>query len=205
MKRLASVLAAATLLASGSAHAKDYGDAGVIEIGGSVGFSNTTTTMTDDDSDEDVVDETSTGISISPDIYYYLAPGLPLVASLSLGMDSTKDEIFEETTNDTDVEAAIGAGYLVPVGKARIGPLAQAKFISRSSKSDSDEFGDSESTQSGPGVRLAGVAKMPVESGGVITAGLFVDYNMLAYESEGYESDITEMNIGVAVGFGVWF
>ena len=51
----------------------------------------------------------------------------------------------------------------------------------------------------------SGVAKLPIGGGGVITAALFVDYDMLKEDFEGAKADITRTTIGTSVGVSVWF
>jgi hypothetical protein len=208
MKRTAAILTAGALLASGSAWAKDYGDAGTIEIGGNVSFGSSTTKFTETESaipgDQDTVDETGTAIDVSPEVTFFLLPGLALFGNLGLGMSTTDDKLDDSKTTGQDMRVGVGAGYLLPIGKSRIGPAARLNYISESETDDSGGT-KTETTLTGQGVTVAGVAKLPIGGGGVITAALFVDYAMLAADADGAKADVTRTTIGTSVGVSIWF
>lgn len=208
MKRTAAILTAGALLASGSALAKDYGDAGTIEVGGTVGFGSSTTKMHETESavpgDQDTVDESSTTIDLSPEVTFYLLPGLALLGSIGIGMDSTDDKLDDSKNSSQDMRIGVGAGYLLPIGKSRIGPAARLNYIS-GTDTDDDGTTKTETKVTGQGVTVAGVAKLPIGGGGVITAALFMDYDMLKSDTEGSKADVTRTTIGTSVGVSIWF
>lgn len=208
MKRTAAILTAGALLASGSAWAKDYGDAGTIEVGGTASFGSRTTKLTESESsipgDQDVADETSTTIDISPEVTFYLLPGLALLGSIGIGTDSTDDKAFDNKSTSQSMNVGVGAGYFLPIGKARIGPGARLKYISET-QTDDDGTSKEEATLTGQGVTVAGVAKLPIGGGGVITAALFMDYDMLKADSDGAKADVTRTTVGTSVGVSIWF
>lgn len=205
MKRSIMLFASGLLLTSGSALAKDYGDAGTIELGGDFVFTSSSAKLEDDDTGFKT-DNTGTDLEIAPSAYYYLIDGLPLIVSLELGMSSDTDN--ESSPKETDTTQGfglgLGTGYFVKVGKARIGPAISLGFSTETQKSDSD---DSEITRSGPEVTIAGLAKLPIGTGGVITAGLFIENEMQTEKVKDVdgEADVNTLSIGTSIGFSVFF
>ena len=206
MRRVATVIATGLLLSSGSALAKDYGDAGTIELGGNVFFESTSTKLEDDDNNFKT-DESGTDITLAPDVFYYLMPGLPIIGGIELGMENQKDNEDDSTSATTGFGVGVGTGYFVKVGAARLGPAAQLRFSQETTKTDDGAGVETETTLSGPGVRLGALAKLPIGSGGVITAGLFMNYDTLKEKVKDVdgETDVTSMSFGTTVGVSVWF
>ena len=199
---------AALLLVTGSASAKEYGKVGTIELGGTFAGGSTTS-----DFDEgDVLaesKETQTDIQIRPGIGFFLVPGIALVGELGLETRSLKVDGSDRIDNTQDISLAVGGALLLPVGKARIGPQLMLAYTSNTSKVDDGAGNETTQTYTGPGVRIAGVAKMPVGEGGVITAGLFAEYDTLAgkFEQGGIEADSERIDtgFGTLVGFSIYF
>ena len=208
MKKVAAMVVAGTLMASGSAMAKDYGDAGTIELGGTVAFGSSTTKMTESESaipgDQDTVDESATEIAIQPELTFYLLPGLALLGSVGVGMESFDNKLDDSKQTTQTLNVGVGAGYFLPIGKSRIGPGVRLKYISETDKFD-DGTDETESTLAGQGVTVAGIVKLPIGGGGVITGSLYVDYDMLKADDDGAKADVTRTTIGTAVGVSVWF
>ena len=205
MKRLTTILMTGALLGSGTAWAKDYGDSGTIDLSGNFGFTQRTVKMTETETDADSLDDTNTDIEIQPEVAFFLLPGLAILGSASVSQSTLKDNLEDDTSSDQRISIQAGGGYLLGVGTARLGPFLKVGFIQGSSKSD---FGgtDAEDTYSGPSVQLGGAMKLPVGSGGVITAALMLEQNMLKYEYEGgVEADVTETGVIMSLGVGVWF
>ena len=205
MKRI--ILAAGLMLTSTTALAKDYGDSGTIEIGGDVSFASTASKT--EDKDVDFKQDTSgTAMELQPSLYYYLLDGLPLIVSLELSSESSTDNESDpkETDTTTGFGIGLGTGYFLKVGKARIGPAISFGFgnETQTSKAGSAE---TEVTRSGPEVTIGGLAKLPVGTGGVITAGLFIEQEMQKEKVKDVdgEADVTTTSIGTSVGFSVFF
>jgi len=206
MKRASTILMAGALLASGSAYAKDYGDSGTIELGGNLQFVSSSS-KTEDKDINFKTDNSSTDITLEPEVSFFLLGGLPLFVGLELGMNSSKDNEAETSQDTTKFGLNLGTGYLVKIGKARIGPAVALGFSQETRKSDNGPGADSEVTRSGPGVTIAGLAKLPIGSGGVITAGLFVENQMLTEKIKDVdnEADVTTLSFGTSIGVSVFF
>lgn len=188
---------AASLLAAAPASARDYGEAGTIELGGGLSIGNTTQDFDNGGKD------TRTDITISPEVGYFVMDGLIVLGTLGLGMSSVDYE-GDEKDESTDISVGAGAGYLLPVGIARIGPAARVRYIMDEFKSTSG--GTTSTTDvTGMGFDIAGVAKLPVGSGGVITASLFYSMENLTAKSGGAEGDLDRTAIGTSVGFSIFF
>ena len=205
MKRLTAILIVGAVFASASAWAKEYGDAGTIEVGGTVAFGSRTTKLTDKDTDEDAVDESSTTIDVSPEVSYFVMPGVAVLGRIGIGMTDTDDKLFDEKSSSQDMEIGVGGAYLLNLGKARVGPGLLVRYISETEAFE-DDTGEDETTLTGQGVTAGGLLKLPIGGGGVITAALFLDYDMLQAEFEGGgEADVTRMTFGTTVGASIWF
>ena len=205
MKRASAILMAGALLASGSTNAKDYGDAGTIELGGNLSFVSASS-KTEDKDINFKTDNSSTDVSLEPEISYFLIGGLPLFVGLDVGMNSSKDNEADTTEDTTGFGLNLGTGYLLKIGKARLGPAISLGFSQETTKVD-DGTNETERTRSGPGVTVAGLAKLPIGSGGVITAGLFVENKMHTEKIKDVdgEADITTLSFGTSIGVSVFF
>lgn len=204
MKRLTTVVALTTMLCSGSAWAKEYGDAGTIDITGNVRFAQTTTKMTETETDADTEDNSSTDIELMPEVAFFLLPGVAILGSLELSQDSFKDNLDDSSSTSQDMAVRVGGAYLLSVGTARIGPALRVGYITTNTK---EEFGgdDSEAKTSGPTVQLGGLMKLPIGSGGVVTAALTAEQEMLTFDFDGNEGDQTNTTLGLSLGVGIYF
>lgn len=206
MRRMA-FLAAGLMLTSTTALAKDYGDSGTIEIGGDVSFASTSSKTEDKDVDFKQ-DSSGTAMEVQPSLYYYLLDGLPLIVSLELTSESSTDNESDpkETDTTTGFGLGLGTGYFLKIGKARIGPAISLGFANETQKSKAGSA-ETEVTRSGPEVTIGGLAKLPVGTGGVITAGLFIENEMQTEKVKDVdgEAEVNTLSIGTSVGFSVWF
>lgn len=214
MKRnVTAVLVTGALLASGSAFAKDYGDAGTIELGGNLQFLSSTTKLEDDEGVlTSKTDRTATDMQIGPSISYYLAGGLPIIADIGIGMESSKDNEDDSTEDTQTIRFAVGSGYFLKIGAARIGPAALIGYRSETTKTKDDDGAggtvESETTYTGQELVAGGVAKLPIGGGGVITAALFLQYGMGEEEikdAPGDPTEVTTVGFGTSIGVSVWF
>lgn len=199
--RLMAAVAIATLAAPASVHAKEYGKAGTIELGGS--FSAGTSTVELEDDAGDKTKTTNSGLSIGPDVGFFLLPGIELIGALRLGYEIEDDDTVTDTTSSLGL--GVGGGILLPVGRARIGPQMLLTYTSQTQTSkDTSDDTETEVTFVGPGVRLQGVAKLPIGEGGIITAGLYMEYFELEIGGDADDTQ-THTEFGTAVGFSVYF
>lgn len=212
MKRLILILASAlaAVPAVASASEESYMHPGQIEAGGLIGIISQTQTYKPDGGDE--TKTTVTGIAIQPEVTYFVADGFGLIGRLDVLNFSQKFE-DEDPTTQTIIGLGVGAGYYVNAGIARVGPQAILKFRQQTIKIPNVDFGagpdDLDITQTDTGAEVGVLAKVPVGNGGVIAAGLVVDYANVAqkieYATLEAEPTGTVTNIGARVGYFVTF
>jgi hypothetical protein len=191
MKRV--ILAAAILALPTAAHAKDYADAGTVEVGGTFGFSSDST-----DFDKGGKD-TQTDMTISPSIGYFVIPGLE--ANIGVNIDNSTDKPDGGTkTTDTTFTPNLGAAYFVGAGPVKVGPAIQLDIINESHKD-----GGTTVKRTGTGIGAGLLAKAPVSAGGVITAGLVFSQDSVTDKSGGASDKGKITTFGTIVGFSVFF
>ena len=202
---VASLVAALAFPAA--AAAREYGDAGTIDVTGGLEIGSTSTTLEEKDTETEIED-TNTIVGITPSVIWYPIDGLGVLGSISMdsNSDTRKVEGNDETTNSTtSFELGVGAGYLFKVGKVRMGPALTLKIANQSTTSDD---GTDETTEkaSGAGFELAAVIKLPVGTGGVVTTGLFLESLALTTEPEdGPEDELSKVSLGMFFGVGIYF
>ena len=183
--------------------AEDYGKAGQLEAGGTFGvFSQTETIKPDGGGPES--ENKLTAIVIDPTVGYFVADGFELLGRLSVINASADIEGFSDTIAFNRIGLGMGAGYFLNLGVARIGPQAIVKF-----GTDDIAFGDFKNTETALGVQVGGFAKVPIGGGGVIAAGVVVDYDTLtSTQDDGtnkFDSEGTRTQFGARLGYFVFF
>jgi hypothetical protein len=188
-----ALLTLAILALPAAASAKEYGSAGTIEVGGTFGFSSDTT-----DFDKGGKD-TTTDMTISPSIGYFVIPGLE--ANIGVDIDNSTDKPEGGTkTTDTTFTPNLGAAYFVAAGPVKVGPAVQLSIINESNKASGTTI-----KRTGTGLGAGLLAKAPVSQGGVITAGLVFSQDSVTDKSGGASAKGTITRFGTIVGFSVFF
>lgn len=208
MRSLATVAAfalaagfAANAQAAPAMHGAEYGDPGVIELGGTLAFQNTNTDFKSNGK------QSETLAVLAPQVGYFLSPGIQLIGQLTVGSESIKPKGGDATTA-TLLGLGVGGAYFVKAGTVMVGPELLLQYQDLAVKFP---LGGSSInvTQTGPGGELALVAKMPVGGGGIITAGADYQYLSLSQDAKSggvKQSDSgTEGAFGTFVGFSVYF
>lgn len=208
MRKATLLLCAGMLLSATSARAemsgdggKEYGKAGVIDLG--LSFTGGTSTTEYDDAEK--TDETT--VLLSPTIAYFLIDGLALVGQLNAGLQNSKEGDFK--IDATGFGLGLGAAYLVDLGSMHVGPALLLRYDTVTAKIDAGVLeGDFE--ESGPGATAAVVGKLPVGGGGLINLSLYYTHRMIETSFDlgpGLSGDDegTNSTIGTSVGFSVYF
>lgn len=206
MHKIPVLMVAAALAFPAVASAKDYATAGVIEVGGAIGFSSTAVTQDVDAPGAEATTTTTTSIELSPEVTYFLMDQLGLVGALVIDMNST-DFDGDATASTNTIGLQVGAQYLFPVSNLHVGPDVRLGFMNIASSND---FGgsDSSSTTSGPAISIGGVAKVPFGGGGVLGVGLGLDMLMGSTTTDpdaGVDISTTVTDIGLSTSFTVFW
>lgn len=183
--------------------AEDYGKAGQLEAGGLFGiFSQTETIEPEGGGPEG--ENKFTAIVIDPTVGYFVSDGFELLGALRVQNISAEIEGFSDTITLNEIGLGAGAGYFVNVGVARIGPQAILRF-----GTNAISAGDFKENDTTLGAQVGAFAKVPIGGGGVIAAGLVVDYDTIARTTDNgvteYDSDGTSTQFGARVGYFVFF
>lgn len=193
------------LLAPASAFAEGYGKPGQIEAGGLFSIESETQTLKLDAPGADEIKITNTTLLLAPTVGYFVADGVQVIGQLELGQISSKLEGDSDPNNATLIILGAGGGYFLDLGVARVGPQLLLRY-GTFTFSDGDEF---ESSSTGFGAQLGAFVKLPINSGGVLQAGLVYDHLQVTDTTEDagveFEEEGTETQIGVRVGFSVYF
>ena len=207
MKR---ILLLSALALPAIASAEDYAKPGQLEAGGVFGIQNNTETRKPDGGDE--VDTTTTSIQIEPQVGYFITDGLELIGALQVINQSSKVEDGDPESL-TVIGLGAGAGYFLNLGIARIGPQAILRFASADATFQVPLIGEVDLTEQRMGAQVGAFAKVPIGGGGVISAGLAIDYDNVARAfdastippGEELEPTGTSQTIGIRVGYFVFF
>lgn len=210
MKRLLIAAALALPAIPAIASAEDYASPGQLEAGGLFGIQSQTETRKPDGGDE--FDTVTTSIQIQPQVGYFITNGLELIGALQVQTFSEKVDDGDPTTF-TAIGLGAGAGYFVNLGVARVGPQMIVRIVNLSAKVQSATIGEIDFTDQRIGAQVGAFAKVPVGGGGVISAGLALDYDNVA---QTFDADIippgeeleptgTAQTIGVRFGYFVYF
>lgn len=209
MKRIlfASALA---LVALPTAAFADEGflKAGEIEVGGLLGIISETETYKPEGGEEEK--STLTGVAIQPEVAYFVMDGLGLIGRLDVLSFSQKVEDADPTTQ-TRIGLGAGAGYYLPLGAGlRLGPQVILKFNQTTTTVPDFAPGeDLEIAETGTGAEVGAFAKVAIGHGGIIAAGIALDYASISQNIELGSIEIkptgAATNIGARVGYFVSF
>lgn len=196
-----AALAATSVLTSPPVSAREYGEAGTVEIGGALSIGNNRTNLDDSGT------TTATAVVLAPSIGYFVADGLSLIGTVSISTSSADYEGGEDSS--TGIGVGAGGGYFFPAGAARLGPVALLRYGSNSLSQQADGGGDLSLETSGTGFEVGMQVKVPVGGGGVFTGGLGMQFANVDAEVEfngmtGSDSG-TATAIGTSLGFTVFF
>jgi len=208
MKRI--LLTSALMLTAIPAWADDYASPGQLEAGGFFGIVSGSETRKPESGPE--TDSTLTGIQIDPQVGYFVSDGFELLGALHVLNFSQKVEDADPTTV-TEIGLGAGAGYFLKVGGgARIGPQLILKYKSATTKvPDVPGIGEVELADNSMGAQVGAFAKLPIGGGGVIAAGLALDYDNLSRTIDlkdlnaKVEPAGTQTRIGARIGYFVFF
>ncbi len=185
-----TLLVAAFLLTASVAEAREYGKAGTIAIGGRVGFTQTTNDFEDSGKSE------SSTMTVGPEIGFYPADHLELIGSLEM----TQSENDDTNETVTDLRAGAGAGFFLEAGTLHLGPVVLLTY-----GQEEREVGSSSETKTGPGASLSLQLRVPVSEGGLITAGIGYEYQMVDVDAGGASDSGTRGRVRSSLGFSVYF
>lgn len=200
---LTVTLAALGGLVSGAAADTQYAGRGVVELGGSARLSFTSESVTRDTIDQSS-DSSVTDVQLQPIIGYFVAPQLQIFGGPVVGWSrNSRDDGPSATT--TRYGAAAGAGYYFPAGPVFFGPRAEVGYA----RSTLEFYGD-QVTGHTWSVLGSGALRVPLGFGGVVDVAAVLGYlkgSTTISQSSGSEQEegSSEFNVGVAVGFFVFF
>lgn len=195
MKTL-SILGALTFL-SLPAYAREFATPGVLEVGGTFGLSNGSTTEKPKGGSSTTTK--SSDLSVRPQFGFFAAKRVEILGGLVLGSRSIDDESSKFTSSTIGIRA--GAGYLVSMGVAHIGPQLQLGYDSTQGKD-----GSTKSTLAGPVVDVGFVAKVPFAAGGIFQVGLGANMAPQKYKIGSNDAvDYTTTSYGISTGFSAYF
>jgi hypothetical protein len=185
-----------------SAHAKQFGDSGTIEIGGSFSFQNGTTKIEPEQGD--AIEYDTQEMRVAPTVGFFFGKKIEGVARLSLVNVSSDASGTKSSGSGAGVDA--GFAYLINIGAMRAGPQLLVGYSTSSSKSD---LADSEYSEAGPGAEIGAVLKVPFGAGAVLGAGVGFRYDMSTYENDVggtvSKGEATSTDLAVSASFGVFF
>jgi hypothetical protein len=201
--RLLFATALAILATPVIASAEEYAKAGQLEAGGTFGIvSQTETTKPDGGGSE--TEDTVMAIQVDPTVGYFVANGFELLGQLHLTQATLEFDGVDDKATLTEIGLGAGAGYFLNLGIARVGPQAILRF-----GTGNFVFGDLKQTDSLLGAQVGGFAKVPVGGGGVIAAGVVVDYDTITRNEDNgvgdRDSEGTNTEFGVRLGYFVYF
>ena len=199
------IVSALTLLVPAVAGAEEYAKPGQIEAGGFFAVASQTIKTKVDAPGAEETSDTLTAILIEPTIGYFVADGLEVIGQLIVRNVSYKFDGADDPFVFTDIGLGAGAGYFLNLGVARIGPQGIVRFVN-----DSFTAGDFKNTGTSMGAQVGAFAKVPINSGGVLSAGLVYDYLQVTRSVDDgagfeYDEEGTDTAIGARVGFLVYF
>ena len=204
---LAAVLLASVVVSRDARADEKYGTAGQLEAGGLFGIFNSTEEETLDAPGDPTITTTRTTVAVQPQVGYYVSDGLELIGALELVNLSEKVEqegLGETEQSGTIIGLGAGGGYFFGAGNLRLGPQMILKFQTIDFETDLFEVG-----QTAVGANLGVFAKVAVGGGGVLSAGLALDYlqatRKVEFGGADDEQDGTITNVGARVGFFVFF
>jgi hypothetical protein len=197
-----SILAVAAILGFPALASAEYAKTGVIEIGGEVAISNDSRATKPKGGTETT--ETTTSITLAPEVGYFLMDQLELLGRLAITNSSTDNE--GDKSSSSAFGLGVGAAYMLPVSTIFVGPRGTIGFSSATSGSEGDTL-----TVSGPEIRLGGVAKVLFGNGpgGILGAGLDITYAPQSLSGAGafkdVEGDSTLTGFGISTSFSVYW
>lgn len=198
MRKFSILAVAAVLGFPAMAFAGEYGATGTIEVGGEVSIQSGSTAYAIDGAGSAGESTTSTTeITLAPEVGYFLMDKLELIGRLAITSASSDDETTKTTSSGFGL--GVGAAYLLPMGGIHVGPKATLGYGSNSI--DNDVF---KATESGPEIKLGGVAKVPFGTGGILGADLGITYRMGSLSGD-VEGDATFMGFGLGTSFSVYW
>lgn len=184
--RLAAVVAAALLTSVPSlAMSKEYGDAGTFEVGGQFHLGSSTKKYDKADVKIEMQDTT-----IQPNAGFFVTDSIQVIGDLTISNYKVDD------TDGNRFALGVGAGYLLKVGALRVGPEVLVRYYN-------EKFGDT--TENGPGAALQGALKVPIGTGGLLTASAGLSFFTATAKSGGAKDDVTTQSFDTLVGFAIWF
>lgn len=185
------------------ASAEDYGTAGQLEAGGFFGIASQTETIKPEGGGPEGENK-FTVMQIDPTVGYFVSNGFELLGTMHVQNISADIEGFSDTITLNEIGLGAGAGYFVNVGVARIGPQAILRF-----GTSAIAVGDFEQADGLFGAQVGGFAKVPIGGGGVLAAGLVVDYDTIARTNDDgtnkFDSEGTNTQFGARIGYFVFF
>ena len=171
---------------------RQYGQRGIMEVGGGFAFSHTMTTV-------EATESTSTDIVVSPGFGYFVMPNFEMTLSLFFEKER-KTPGMGASTSETDVGVTAGAAYFVPVGAVFLGPEAGLGYFV-------GKVQDKTGSVNISGVVITGniALKAPIGSGGVVEVGAGVRYFPFDLESGSNTASGSTTRLGLDLGFSVFF
>lgn len=189
-----TLAAVALLLGAGTAHAREYGKFGTVEIGGAFNAAQTTA----DYGDEGGGTTTTLGGTVQPFAGLFVLPGVQVFANAELGYANVKAEGDQDGTTSQTMGGGVGGAVLIGIGRARLGPSLAIRYVE---ESITLEGGDKTNVRTGPGAEVAGVAKLQIGGGGIVTIAVFAGHDLLEDEVDSF----TRTTIGTRGGFSIYF
>lgn len=184
---------AAAMLAPAAAQAREYGKFGTVEIGGSFNAAQTTA-----DYGDEAPTTTTLGGSVQPFVGLFVLPGFQVFANAEVGYANVKTEGQDEGDTAQTMAGGAGGAILIGIGKARLGPSLAIRYVEETYTPDG---GDKTDVRVGPGAEVAGLAKLSVGGGGIITIAVFASHDLLSNETD----DFARTTIGTRGGFSIYF
>lgn len=193
MKLVPVALAAAFLLSAGTAHAREYGKFGTVEIGGSFNAAQTTTDFGDEGGKS-----TTLGGTVQPFAGIFVLPGVQVFANAEVGYANVKAEGEDEGATSQIMAGGAGGAVLIGIGRARLGPSLAVRYVE---ETFTPPGGDAVDVRVGPGAEAAALAKLQIGGGGIITVAVFASHDLLENESDGF----SRTTVGTRGGFSIYF
>lgn len=193
-KFLFAAAGALVLLAlPGESQAREYGKFGTVEIGGSFNAGQTTV----DFGDEGGKATTLAG-TVQPFAGIFVLPGFQVFANAEVGYANVKADGEDTGATSQTMGGGVGGAVLIGVGRARLGPSLAVRYIQETFEPDGGEAVD---VRVGPGAEVAGVAKLQIGGGGIITVAVFASHDLLENETDGF----SRTAVGTRGGFSIYF
>lgn len=193
MNRILPAAMLVLVLSAGSAHAREYGKFGTVEIGGSFNAAQTTADYGDEGGTT-----TTLGGTVQPFAGLFVLPGVQVFANAELGYANVKAEGDQDGSTSQTMAGGVGGAVLIGIGRARLGPSLGIRYVE---ETFTPEGGEKANVRVGPGAELAGVAKLQVGGGGIITVAVFAAHDLLEDEADSF----TRTTVGTRGGFSIYF